>query len=120
MQWLSPKEQEIARKAGFNDMGLRFDLKELKKVDVRGKTIAELSKYVDAVTYVKTLAADKEFVSPQLREPDVNRVNVTSLGNLAFIGIRFPDPEVRLRAQQLLKTCMDHCERQPDASCTML
>lgn len=69
-------------------MGLRVALDELQRVDVRGKTISELSKYVDAVTYVKTLSGDKKFIDHQLRQqqPDPMRINVTSLGNLAYIG----------------------------------
>lgn len=103
-RFLNQEETEIARKAGFNDMGLRYEVCELMRVDRRGKSLSEMARYVDAVTFVKTRAGDKAFLVSLLRPMQDARsisFNTTSLGNLAYIAIHFPDEEVRARAEEL-------------------
>lgn len=100
-RYLSQEEIQLVRENGFNENGLRYTLDDLNKISPIGKTMEELSAYVDAVTYVHVTRDHRDVLRDQLqelREGEKIHVSVTGLGNLAYTGLYSRDPEIRERA----------------------
>lgn len=102
-KYLSEEEMKTVRDAGFDGNGLRFPIQELIQVTPKGKSMEDMSRYVDAITYAKVVANDVGFFSPfmkPLETPEV-RVSATGLGNLAYIALHIKDETTRETARLL-------------------
>jgi len=97
---------ELARvvDAGFNKYGLRYPLDDLKEIVPTDLSMEAVSKYTDAITFAKVGSNDKEFFQRQLTPipPGVEvKVNITGIGNLAYIALNMEDEETKKKAQAL-------------------
>ena len=105
-RYLNEEEMKLIREAGYGENGLRYTLEELKTTDPTCMTIEDISKYVDAITYAKTIRQDAEFFLPQLQPiPEGKTVSITTtgLGNLAYIALHFKDERVKNIAMALFQ-----------------
>lgn len=103
-RYLTDEEIQMIREDGYHDNGLRYSLEELNNVSPIGKTIEELSEYVDAITYVRVRKNQHNILRNQLqelREGERIHVSVTGLGNLAYTGLYSTDAEIREKAQRI-------------------
>ena len=106
MWMLTDKERSLAIDAGFDAYGLRHSIKELQSFQHQNKTIQDMANYVDVVTYIKTNSNDNEFLKQQLNARQTpSQINVTALGNLAYIALQSKDAEIAQLAKTLYYKC---------------
>jgi hypothetical protein len=51
--YLNEIELEIIKNEGYNEYGLRYSIDELSEPSLANQSMEEISKYVDAITFIK-------------------------------------------------------------------
>jgi hypothetical protein len=117
-KYLNEEELELIKNEGFNEHGLHYSIEELNNISIIDKSIEEISKYVDAITYIKVKQKDIDFFSPQLidiKEGQKVKISVTGLGNLAYIALYFDDEYIRNQANKIFSQLkLDSVQRATD------
>lgn len=103
-RYLSEDEIQMIRDEGFDQRGLRYTLTELNTISPVNKSIKDMSKYVDAITFVMVQKGKNDLLKEQLqelREGERVNISITGLGNLAFTALHSTDNEVREKALKI-------------------
>jgi len=94
----------MIQEEGFDTNGLRYSIEELNKTSPIGKSMSEISKYVDAITFAMVKNKKIDSLNDQLIElPEGIKIEVslTGLGNLAYVALNGPNDEIKEKALRI-------------------
>lgn len=84
----------------FDDNGVRFSLEHLKRAlaEARSMPVEQLAEYVDQVTFENVQRIGAQLLPDSLPE----ELNMTAIGNLAFLLLHSHDPQVKHKCSILI------------------
>lgn len=101
---------DLPEKDKFNEGGIRFPLDYLRRMHIAVVLLPleYMAEYVDIVTKEAVDDQDTAFfltgmpTDAEFTEADANRINATSVGNLAYVYLYLNNEEVRDRCKKML------------------
>lgn len=85
----------------FDDNGLRFSYEHLQRAlkEAKAMSVDQLAEYVDAVTFASVANIGPALVPDKLPK----EINMTAIGNVAFLFLHSPYPQVKQKCAILLE-----------------